>query len=117
MVDGDARAVPHEADSSPLPAAVASSAPSDDGSSSVSGTYRIAIVSDFFYPRLGGVELHQYQLAQALRRRGHHVIVVTGTYADPAGGRRQGVRVLTGGLKVRQARQHERRSDAWQCVC
>lgn len=34
---------------------------------------RICIVSDFFYPRLGGVELHQYQLAQGLIRRGHKV--------------------------------------------
>ena len=39
--------------------------------------FRICIVSDFFYPRLGGVELHQYQLAQGLLSRGHKVIVVS----------------------------------------
>lgn len=33
----------------------------------------ICIVCDFFFPRLGGVELHQYQLAQALIQRGHKV--------------------------------------------
>ena len=64
--------------------------------------YRIAIVSDFFHPRLGGVELHQYSLAQALLQRGHTVIIVTGTYASPTAGQaqRQGVRYLTNGLKV-----------------
>ena len=34
-------------------------------------------------PRLGGVELHQYQLAQCLRALGHYVIVVTGSYTPP----------------------------------
>ena len=60
---------------------------------------RICIVSDFFFPRLGGVELHQYQLAQCLIRRGHKVIVVTGTYGRK--NQRQGVRYMTNGLKVR----------------
>lgn len=64
-----------------------------------SQSYRIAIVSDFNYPRLGGVELHQYQLAQGLIRRGHKVIIITGTYGDGAN-KRQGVRYLTNGLKV-----------------
>src|SRR5437764_1059481 len=61
--------------------------------------YNICIVSDFFYPRLGGVELHQYQLAQALIKRGHKVIILTGTYGT---GKyvRQGIRYLTNGLKV-----------------
>lgn len=41
-----------------------------------SRSYTICLVSDFFYPRLGGVELHQYQLAQALIKRGHKVSAV-----------------------------------------
>ncbi len=79
--------------------------------------YTIALVSDFFYPRMvrstrrrlpffmypadtlnvesffsscplstralasqGGVEMHQYSLAQCLIKRGHKVILITGTY-------------------------------------
>ena len=78
--------------------------PSSSSASShyASTRYRIAIVSDFFHPRLGGVELHQYSLAQALLQRGHTVVVITGTYASPVPGhaQRQGVRYLTSGLKV-----------------
>ena len=40
----------------------------------------IAMVCDFFYPRLGGVELHIWSLAQCLLRRGHRVVVVTHAY-------------------------------------
>ena len=58
-------------------------------------TYRICFVSEFFFPNLGGVENHQYQLAQCLIERGHKVIVVTRKY-----GNRQGVRYLPNGLKV-----------------
>jgi phosphatidylinositol glycan class A protein len=58
------------------------------------GKHCICIVSDFFLPRLGGVELHQYQLAQCLRLLGHKVIVVTGSYG--LGNARQGVRYLAG---------------------
>jgi len=62
---------------------------------------RICLVSDFFYPRIGGVELHQYQLAQCLLQRGHKVIVITGTYAGrESATERQGVRYVTNGLKV-----------------
>eukprot|EP01083_Nonionella_stella_P023057 63743_1 len=57
--------------------------------------HNICLVCDFFYPRMGGVEMHQYCLAQGLIRRGHKVIVVTGTYSG-----RQGVRYMTNGLKV-----------------
>ena len=88
--------------------------PSPDPSSAASShttrrPLRIALVSDFFHPRLGGVELHQYSIAQALIQRGHTVIVITGTYAPPScsasspsssSSPRQGVRWLTGGLKV-----------------
>lgn len=53
------------------------------------------MVSDFFYPNIGGVESHIYQLSQCLIERGHKVIVVTHAY-----GSRTGVRYLSNGLKV-----------------
>jgi phosphatidylinositol N-acetylglucosaminyltransferase subunit A len=71
--------------------------------------YRILIVSDFFYPRLGGVELHQYQLAEALQRRGHRVTILTGTYTKPNAKydqARQGIRYLSCGLKIYYAPLH-----------
>ncbi|CAM0137377.1 unnamed protein product [Umbelopsis sp. WA50703] len=53
------------------------------------------MVSDFFYPNVGGVESHLYQLSQRLSQRGHKVIIITHAY-----GNRTGVRYLTNGLKV-----------------
>lgn len=57
--------------------------------------YNIALVSDFFYPQPGGVELHIYHLAQNLIARNHSVVIITHAYGD-----RQGIRILTNGLKV-----------------
>ncbi|XP_068122313.1 phosphatidylinositol N-acetylglucosaminyltransferase subunit A [Hyperolius riggenbachi] len=57
--------------------------------------HNICMVSDFFYPNMGGVESHIYQLSQCLIERGHKVIVVTHAYGD-----RKGIRYLTNGLKV-----------------
>ena len=56
----------------------------------------IAIVSDFFVPNLGGVEMHMYNVAQCLIELGHKVIVITTSYADE----RIGVRYLSNGLKT-----------------
>ncbi|KAI8820391.1 uncharacterized protein EV422DRAFT_496850 [Fimicolochytrium jonesii] len=53
------------------------------------------MVSDFFYPNMGGVEAHIYHLSQRLVRRGHKVIIVTHNY-----GQRVGIRYLTSGVKV-----------------
>lgn len=53
------------------------------------------MVSDFFYPNMGGVEEHIYNLSQCLLMRGHKVIVMTHSYDD-----RVGVRYMTNGLKV-----------------
>ena len=75
---------------------------------------KIALVSDFFYPRLGGVEMHIYSLAQCLIAQGHKVIVVTHAYQTKststststndkgkrAKSKRTGVRYLPGPLKV-----------------
>ncbi|KAK3862556.1 hypothetical protein Pcinc_031592 [Petrolisthes cinctipes] len=55
----------------------------------------ICMVSDFFYPNVGGVEEHIFQLSQCLLHRGHKVIVLTHVYGD-----RRGVRYMTNGLKV-----------------
>ncbi|XP_002942607.3 phosphatidylinositol N-acetylglucosaminyltransferase subunit A isoform X1 [Xenopus tropicalis] len=57
--------------------------------------HSICMVSDFFYPNVGGVESHIYQLSQCLIERGHKVIIVTHAYGD-----RKGIRYLTNGLKV-----------------
>ncbi|XP_053120906.1 phosphatidylinositol N-acetylglucosaminyltransferase subunit A [Hemicordylus capensis] len=57
--------------------------------------HSICMVSDFFYPNMGGVESHIYQLSQCLIERGHKVIIVTHAYED-----RKGIRYLTNGLKV-----------------
>jgi len=47
---------------------------------------RIALVSDCYLPRLGGIELHVHDLALQLRRAGHFVTVFTVTDAlAPAG--------------------------------
>ncbi len=36
-------------------------------------SFRVAMVSDFFFPNTGGIEMHIYQLSQALMSRGHKV--------------------------------------------
>ncbi|CAL1137393.1 unnamed protein product, partial [Cladocopium goreaui] len=56
---------------------------------------KICMVSDFFHPGLGGVEMHIYQLSECLIQRGHKVIVLTHMR-----GNRQGVRYMRNGLKV-----------------
>lgn len=53
------------------------------------------MVSDFFYPNMGGVESHIYQLSQCLLEKGHKVVIATHAYGD-----RRGIRYLTNGLKV-----------------
>lgn len=61
----------------------------------VSKKHNICMVSDFFYPNMGGVESHIYQLSQCLIAMGHKVVIATHAY-----GRRKGIRYLTNGLKV-----------------
>nr|CAD7256042.1 unnamed protein product [Timema shepardi] len=55
----------------------------------------INMVSDFFFPNMGGVEEHIFNLSQCLISRGHKVIVLTHSY-----GLRVGIRYMTNGLKV-----------------
>ncbi|EDW73851.1 uncharacterized protein Dwil_GK19467 [Drosophila willistoni] len=56
---------------------------------------RICMVSDFFYPSIGGVEEHVYNLSQKLLDQGHKVVVLTHAYGDC-----NGVRYVTNYLKV-----------------
>lgn len=53
------------------------------------------MASDFFYPNMGGVEEHIFNLSQCLIMKGYKVIVLTHSYQD-----RVGVRYMTNGLKV-----------------
>ncbi|DAZ97324.1 TPA: hypothetical protein N0F65_003688 [Lagenidium giganteum] len=53
---------------------------------------------DFFYPRLGGVEMHIWSLSQCLLRLGHKVIILTHGVTGPT--QRSGIRWMTNGLKV-----------------
>ena len=39
------------------------------------------LVAALFMLDLGGVEMHIYNLSQCLIDKGHHVIVITGTYS------------------------------------
>ena len=57
--------------------------------------YKICLVSDFFFPNMGGVESHLFQLSQRLLERGHDVFIVTHAYGD-----RNGVRFMNNYLKV-----------------
>ena len=68
---------------------------SSSSSSSSTARYSILMVSDFFFPNLGGVEMHIWSLSQCLIQRGHKVVVLTHAYGD-----RQGIRYMTNGLKV-----------------
>lgn len=56
---------------------------------------KIALVSDFFHPNVGGVENHVYQLAQCLLQKGHKVIVITHSYEGKVG-----LKFLTNNLRV-----------------
>lgn len=55
----------------------------------------VCMVSDFFVPQLGGVEMHIWSLSEALVRRGHRVVVATHAYPD-----HYGVRYFANGIKA-----------------
>lgn len=69
--------------------------PEDVAPSGACPRLNICMISDFFWPAVGGVETHIYQLSHELVRRGHKVIVVTHAYEE-----RSGVRYLTNSVKV-----------------
>lgn len=68
---------------------------STSGRGLVKSRHRICMVSDFFFPNMGGVEMHIWCLSQCLLQRGHKVIVLTHAYEG-----RQGIRYMTNGLKI-----------------
>ncbi len=43
---------------------------------------RIALVSDAYYPHVGGIQEHIYHLGIELKKRGHYVKVITGSSGD-----------------------------------
>jgi phosphatidylinositol alpha-mannosyltransferase len=45
---------------------------------------RVALVTEFYYPHLGGVTEHVHNLALTLRRGGHDAVIITSHMADPA---------------------------------
>ncbi|CAO1638343.1 unnamed protein product [Sympodiomycopsis kandeliae] len=57
---------------------------------------KIAMVSDFFHPNVGGVEGHIYAISKALIKRGHKIIILTHAYPP----HRVGVRHITPGIRV-----------------
>lgn len=66
------------------------------GSAAPPARQRVALISDFFFPSIGGVENHINSLAQCLTEQGHSVIVITHQH----GTREAGTRSLAGGFKV-----------------
>ncbi|HEX4683670.1 MAG TPA: glycosyltransferase family 4 protein, partial [Gemmatimonadaceae bacterium] len=59
---------------------------------------KVALVCDWYQPRVGGIELHLADLAKRLTARGHDVVVITST---PGAARHDGVRVRrTDGLRA-----------------
>ena len=59
------------------------------------GQLSILLISDFFYPKVGGVEVHIYQLAVSLIRLGCKVTVLTHHKKN-----RQGIKYMGNGIKV-----------------
>lgn len=53
------------------------------------------MVSDFFFPNMGGVEEHIYNLSHCLLQEGHKVVIMTHSYGDCIG-----VRYKSNGLKI-----------------
>lgn len=65
-----------------------------DPSKATPVSMRLALVTEFYYPHLGGVTEHVHHLALELRRRGHEVTILTSHmkagHADPPHVRRVG---------------------------
>ena len=59
------------------------------------GQLSVLLISDFFYPKVGGVEVHIYQLAVSLIRLGCKVTVLTHHKKN-----RQGIKYMGNGIKV-----------------
>ena len=56
---------------------------------------RVCIVSEYYYPSLGGITEHVYNFAKRLLMRGHQVTLVTSNAGDPKGrGELEGMRIF-----------------------
>src|SRR6476660_9492645 len=51
---------------------------------------RVALVTEFYYPHLGGVTEHVHNLARTLIQSGHHAIVITSHMAELGRGHQLG---------------------------
>ena len=51
---------------------------------------RVALVTEFYYPHLGGVTEHVHNLARTLIQLGHHAIVITSRMGEPSRGHELG---------------------------
>ena len=57
----------------------------------------VGIISEFFFPRIGGVETHMYSIALCLNILGHKVTVITNRHTS---GGFSGIRYINNGIKV-----------------
>jgi phosphatidyl-myo-inositol alpha-mannosyltransferase len=51
---------------------------------------RVALVTEFYYPHLGGVTEHVHNLARTLIQSGHHAIIITSHMGEPSRGHEPG---------------------------
>jgi len=57
--------------------------------------YKIALISDWYFPKVGGIEYSMHALAKTLTQQGHEVHVITRSYPDiPEYSTRDGVSVI-----------------------
>lgn len=57
--------------------------------------YKIALISDWYFPKIGGIEYSIHALAKTLSMHGHEVNVITRSYPGyPKNGVRDGVKVI-----------------------
>lgn len=59
------------------------------------GKYKIALISDWYFPKVGGIEYSMHALAKTLSKHGHEVNVITRSYPEvPEYSIRDGVPVI-----------------------
>ncbi len=62
---------------------------------------KICIISEYYYPTLGGITEHVYNLAKNLLRKGHQVTLITSNAGDPGGrGELEGLKICRVGKSM-----------------